>query len=159
MDYFNPFAVFSLIILALIAFLIIGCVESCIRKCISKREQKRLFTEKISVYSMKLSRENIPTPQFCSRVVDIENTKLALNLKRPNERIQQIFVDSTCSICLLEFKARDVISFSSNKDCQHVFHQDCILRWLYLKNKCPCCHRTFLCGDQLKTAIDEQDIY
>ena len=84
-----------------------------------------------------MSQENIST-------FDIENTKLALNLKRPNQRLQKIFVDSTCSICLMQFQAEDVITYSSNKACQHVFHQDCILRWIYIKNRCPCCHRTFL---------------
>lgn len=38
-------------------------------------------------------------------------------------------VDTSCCICLEPYKIRDVISWSSNPACSHVFHQDCIINW------------------------------
>jgi hypothetical protein len=35
-----------------------------------------------------------------------------------------------CSICLLDFQVGDHISWSS-LECPHVFHRDCILKWMF----------------------------
>jgi len=43
----------------------------------------------------------------------------------PNQRL----VPSGCAICLSQFKVEEKISWSSNSDCPHVFHQDCLLKW------------------------------
>jgi Ring finger domain len=56
-------------------------------------------------------------------------------------------VSSDCAICLDEYQVNDIVVWSCNKDCQHAFHQECILEWL---NKipdggtpCPCCRQEF----------------
>ncbi|GAB2219308.1 hypothetical protein Droror1_Dr00006943 [Drosera rotundifolia] len=50
--------------------------------------------------------------------------------------------DETCSVCLVEFGSEDLVSQLSR--CGHVFHVDCIDRWLYrYQFTCPLC-RTFL---------------
>lgn len=47
-----------------------------------------------------------------------------------------------CSICLVEFDKREVVSRLSR--CGHVFHQECIDRWIDCNHfTCPLC-RTFL---------------
>jgi hypothetical protein len=70
-------------------------------------------------------------------------------------------VPSTCVICLVQYQSGDHVSWSSNEECSHAFHRDCILIWLLKKNVsdgfsvgsdnhnerrylCPCCRREFV---------------
>lgn len=51
-------------------------------------------------------------------------------------------VEEMCSICLVEFEKEDVVSQLSR--CRHVFHMQCIERWLERNHfTCPLC-RSFL---------------
>lgn len=40
----------------------------------------------------------------------------------------------SCSICL-----NDIEVDGMKTDCNHIFHKDCIGKWLYIKNSCPLC--------------------
>ena len=62
-------------------------------------------------------------------------------------------VPSTCAICLADYKAGDTVIWSGNKECYHVFHDECIISWLLSINDnqeyiCPCCRQTFLCDKE-----------
>jgi len=43
---------------------------------------------------------------------------------------EQRNVPHFCAICLGEFDISETISWASNSDCTHVFHQECIIQWL-----------------------------
>ncbi|KAK6915875.1 Zinc finger, RING-type [Dillenia turbinata] len=75
----------------------------------------------------------------------------------PAEKFQDIKVlddGRSCSICLTEFEDEDMVTQLSK--CRHVFHLDCIQKWIHVdKFTCPIC-RSFLlsseavqCGDCL----------
>ena len=50
--------------------------------------------------------------------------------------------ENECSICLEEFNSNDRVKlFSCN---QHIFHKECIMKWLKKKDICP------LCKNQIK---------
>ena len=51
-----------------------------------------------------------------------------------------------CAVCLSPYKVGDVVLWSQNDDCRHVFHCDCMLTWIVKKQsvECPCCRRKFL---------------
>lgn len=54
-------------------------------------------------------------------------------------------VPNCCAICLCSYDVGDTIVWSSNKDCNHAFHDECIIPWL-TKNQegeCPCCRSQF----------------
>ena len=64
----------------------------------------------------KISAANIPSP-------DLEDANVVLNIKRSDQIKQEVQVDSTCNICLKKFAKKDIISYSSNAQCNHIFHK------------------------------------
>ena len=48
-------------------------------------------------------------------------------VSRKGEQIR--YHDNECSICLGNFSEGETISWSA-LDCEHIFHQDCVLNWL-----------------------------
>ena len=67
-------------------------------------------------------------------------------------------VANLCAICLEEYHEGDTIVWSSNKNCRHAFHRDCLTSYLvkinakdtYESYPCPCCRQNFFyedCGD------------
>ncbi|KAL5747813.1 hypothetical protein ACOSQ2_025110 [Xanthoceras sorbifolium] len=53
--------------------------------------------------------------------------------------INNIYID--CCICLDEFKRGDLCRLGST--CKHLFHKNCIDKWLQMERRCP------LCGDHV----------
>lgn len=56
-------------------------------------------------------------------------------------------VPNECSICLCEYTLGSDIVWSSNPQCDHVFHTNCIEQWLMKQRDgplCPCCRRDFV---------------
>jgi hypothetical protein len=52
-----------------------------------------------------------------------------------------------CSICLCEYTVGSDVVWSSNPQCEHVFHKNCIEQWLMKQREgplCPCCRRDFV---------------
>jgi hypothetical protein len=79
------------------------------------------------------------------------------------ERAVPIF----CAVCLMEYEVAERVCWSSNKECTHVFHEDCIVQWLVSSGRtkskrqwfpenpsekrlmcyeleCPCCRQEFI---------------
>jgi len=44
----------------------------------------------------------------------------------------------TCSICLEDLS---VESIAIQLSCSHLYHEECIVKWLDRSNTCPSCHR------------------
>lgn len=49
-----------------------------------------------------------------------------------------------CSICLDYYKAKETVCWAKNDDCDHIFHQDCIVQWLVDHDDCPLCRSNLL---------------
>ena len=58
-----------------------------------------------------------------------------------------------CSICLDRYEAKETVCWSKNDDCDHIFHQDCIVQWLADHDECPLCRTNLLQYDG-----SEQDV-
>ncbi|KAI9181252.1 hypothetical protein LWI28_012921 [Acer negundo] len=59
-----------------------------------------------------------------------------------DEETEEEEEEEMCSICLVELDEEDVVSRLSR--CGHIFHMDCIQRWLHSNHfTCPLC-RSFL---------------
>jgi hypothetical protein len=67
----------------------------------------------------------------------------ASNGTEPEQRL----ASGLCTICLSIYKVGSDVVWSSNAACEHVFHQDCIEKWLIKQREgplCPCCRRDFI---------------
>lgn len=51
---------------------------------------------------------------------------------------QSAFEQSTCAICLDDFKPTDLCR--ELYPCRHIFHLDCVDKWLLKSSKCPTCN-------------------
>ena len=82
-------------------------------------------------------------------------------------KITERYVPIFCAVCLMEYELADRVCWSSNKECTHVFHEDCIVQWLVSSGRtkskrrwfpdnpsekklmcyeleCPCCRQEFI---------------
>lgn len=91
-------------------------------------------------------------------------------VKKSDERL----VPKSCAICLMDYDGPERICYSSNPNCVHVFHQNCIFNWMVSLGKsntmsplilhrcfrdedllryplrCPCCRNDFHIVKELK---------
>jgi len=108
---------------------------------------RKLNTPDIDAFSTILSEENISK--------DVESGNVILSIKRPDKKTQQINLDPLCINCRLSFKTGDIVTYCSNEDCDHVFHQNCTKHW-FLKNVCPACNGVFFKHDLEETLDDKK---
>jgi Ring finger domain len=59
--------------------------------------------------------------------------------------------ESECPICFDRLEAGELLSWSANPQCDHVFHHACIKEWLLDRRDCPFCRTVFLPVDAFGT--------
>ena len=92
----------------------------------------------------------------------------------PEKRAVPIF----CAVCLMEYEVSERVCWSSNTECTHVFHEDCIVQWLVSSGRtkskrqwfpenpsekrlmcyeleCPCCRQEFISKDAREENVEE----
>ncbi|KAL3795141.1 hypothetical protein HJC23_007369 [Cyclotella cryptica] len=85
----------------------------------------------------------------------------------PNSTPEKRAVPIFCAVCLTEYEVSERVCWSSNTECTHVFHEDCIVQWLVSSGRtkskrqwfpdnpserrlmcyeleCPCCRQEFI---------------
>ena len=69
--------------------------------------------------------------------IDIKyNILLSITLLKMTESTNEsMSTQSECTICLLQYTEET----KKATECQHIFHQECIDRWLQENNSCPLC--------------------
>lgn len=91
-----------------------------------------------------------PYSALCIPCTDIESPPISsASTPQPHYSItlnESRLVPPTCAICLIPYTVGCYVTWSSNKDCIHVYHRDCILMWLLKKDEpiCPCCRQEFV---------------
>jgi len=114
----------------------------------------------------------LPGQQSCEpRTNDTDNTSEITNLT--NDIPETRNVPNLCIICHDEYELSDKVCWASSSDCTHVFHEECIVRWLtslgWMKLKehkqpesmieeekclnydleCPMCRGHFICKENV----------
>lgn len=110
-------------------------------------------------------------------VDDAEAKEPDADLSTTEKRSVPIF----CAVCLMEYAQNERVCWSSNYECTHVFHEDCILQWLVSLGRkrsgsrsfgrnpsdaklldygmeCPCCRQEFVSGHLVlmaRSGVDE----
>ena len=73
------------------------------------------------------------------KIYNLKKEKFILNLNefqyKHIKKYSQI-KEKKCSICLLKYRGSDIIK---EFPCNHIYHKDCILKWLKKSNICPLC--------------------
>jgi hypothetical protein len=86
-------------------------------------------SERDTDLNIRLTQEIVVSP----RVVE----KIKTNTVDPNILAK----DSCCSICLEDF---DNTKNNVYLDCQHIYHEDCIIEWINKDPSCPLCRSNSL---------------
>jgi hypothetical protein len=81
--------------------------------------------------------------------LEIYEEDLGIILELPRKHYPRT-VPNACAICLEAYKPDETVVWSSNIDCSHAFHQDCIIDYWLVKLTvgdtvpCPCCRQDFM---------------
>jgi len=71
----------------------------------------------------------LPGQQSCeSSTNETDNTSETDSLKNDTPKTRN--VPNLCVICHEEYAVSDKVCWASSVDCTHVFHEECIVRWL-----------------------------
>ena len=67
-----------------------------------------------------------------------ENNAEELYNKKRNKHVKKYSTikEEKCAICLQKYKGVDIIK---EFPCKHIFHKNCILKWIKNSNICPLC--------------------
>jgi Ring finger domain len=90
--------------------------------------------------------ENYYATDECRQIVQLP--KIGINTDRA--------IAGVCTICLCPYEGGDQVTWSTEKECQHAFHTDCIIPWLAKKEepKCPVCRQEF-CATPNVSHVDD----
>lgn len=101
------------------AVLIVSWILACIRETDSKLEDEYNRIERALI-----TKRATAAPSFHSSELSVEHKQ-------------------ACSICQTPFQENDLVSWSSNPQCYHVYHHICLKRWLLEHYNCPSCRQSF----------------
>ena len=60
-----------------------------------------------------------------------------------------------CSICLNSIKKKEEDTKKTN--CNHLFHTECISRWLKIKSSCPLCRKFLINSYNINLSLDNNN--
>ena len=101
------------------------------------------------------------------RFIHLSHDTIITTTPTTNDRNEPQLISGTCIICFEDYQQDDVIVFSNDATCSHIYHQDCMVQYLasmaiqkrsrrhtaVLENPCPTCRRTNYCG-----GIPDEDV-
>lgn len=94
--------------------------------------------------SVKSCDEEKPPPSTCIGQVEAEDHHKPPQLVVADFGEEGVITleDCSCPICLADYENGSIVQRSAS--CHHVFHSQCIRRWLSHDNdECPCCRSNF----------------
>ncbi|XP_004304786.1 PREDICTED: E3 ubiquitin-protein ligase RNF181-like [Fragaria vesca subsp. vesca] len=115
------------------------------RDVIHKKESRGLITLQVSIskehnmfrcencLTQRVERESIIEAEDSERVMVPASESSIKKLLKKRVRVEE---GESCSVCLEEFRAG---TYETSMDCSHVFHRECIGKWMTQSHYCPVC--------------------
>ena len=76
---------------------------------------------------------------------DLRQSLLPQKESEEKEILEQVTIDknnlynyNNCCICLENYKEDDTAVITG---CEHIYHKDCLQKWINNKNSCPLCNK------------------
>ena len=140
--------------LSIVATLVCGIIIFICSRKIAKRRERRGEDEDEDETE---NNERVREEEFKKKRMHKLHIILQEDLKpiEFQEKLEKL--DNNCTICLNEFIKGDFISITK---CNHVFHHNCIKKWLtknYVDPKCPNCNAQVISQDNQDQNIKNQD--
>jgi hypothetical protein len=97
---------------------------------------------------------------------DVENLGPSLKLAMSQDTIDTEAIelwegeeeDNECPICMEAFQLDEIVSWSPNEKCSHVFHHECIKEWLLRHGTCPLDREVFLPIDEHQHVLKKEEL-
>jgi hypothetical protein len=118
---------------------------------------QRKATRYAEVESWLISRRIEPHDEFCNKALtyldsptynpkELKHGTSSINTVCTDVECGSLSVDeeTECPVCIDALEVGDLVSWSPNAQCEHVFHHCCIKEWLLEQECCPCCRQIFL---------------
>jgi hypothetical protein len=98
----------------------------------------------------RMANVKMNTKKEMIRQLSIMHSEILLPRHNPSS------ISNLCAICLDSYQAGETVVWSSNLECQHAFHQECILDYcVHHKQEaaapCPCCRQQFFTKQKKNT--------
>lgn len=81
----------------------------------------------------------------------------------PNDPSTAHAMEATCIICFKDYEEGENVVWSSGEGCCHVFHRECMLKWISTgKKRCPICRNLFVPDtpmEDLKQLLERGEVY
>jgi hypothetical protein len=77
-----------------------------------------------------------------------EGNVIARTLQRVETSVQHLMGHPPeCAICLDHYEAGETVCWAKVRVCSHIYHEDCIVRWLESHDECPLCRENLIVED------------
>ncbi len=103
-----------------------------------------------------------PFPRVNSKAVISSLGESDKDSKESDKTVEKS-VTNMCAICLDEYHEGDTIVWSSNKNCIHAFHRECLTKYLVKVKQqdaypCPCCRQNFFFEQDEETEKKTEEV-
>jgi len=116
--------------------------EARLQRILAKHFQSRRFMMRLS--KAEISQQSLAPDK--NQEDDNANTEIKISCKETGR--DQTLASSGCAICLEPYQVNDIVVWSSNTKCSHIFHRSCLVAYFAAqkdgKSPCPCCRQNFL---------------
>jgi len=75
---------------------------------------------------------------------DADSNILVRSYRAATDNVLSAMRKPECSICLGNYEAGDVVCWAKTDECDHLYHDECIIEWLKTHNDCPLCRANLM---------------
>lgn len=81
---------------------------------------------------------------FCKDEADLRGNPSGIDATGHANQLPHAASMPACAICKEHYLEKDIICWSRNRQCDHVYHAECIKPWLMHHHECPVCRNNYL---------------